>query len=180
MRHQSRSSSNSCGDRMAKRTFALLHPDYHALRIYIADLQRDDLHVSQPCAVGNAESRLVLGRCVSAVNLRTLMSSSIHWRSGLMGFSLIGGSRLEVGVLGSSILKTERPLRYPRSINGLPRPAHAPNRAAAVLPRERVRSLAESGLAALGNQNVEPDILVCIVAWLLSTPQSGPSRRPLS
>jgi hypothetical protein len=29
--------------------------------------------------------------------------------------------------------------------------------------------MAESGLAALGNQNVEPDILACIVAWLLST-----------
>jgi hypothetical protein len=30
---------------------------------------------------------------------------------------------------------------------------------------------AESGMAALGNQNVEPDILVSIVAWLLSTPK---------
>jgi hypothetical protein len=34
-----------------------------------------------------------------------------------MGFSLIGGSRLEVGVLDPSILKTERPSRHPRSIN---------------------------------------------------------------
>jgi hypothetical protein len=30
--------------------------------------------------------------------------------------------------------------------------------------------VAESGLAALGNQNAEPDILVRIVAWLLSDP----------
>jgi len=37
------------------------------------------------------------------------MSSSMRWRSGLMGFSLIGGSCLEVGVLDPSILKTERP-----------------------------------------------------------------------
>jgi hypothetical protein len=34
-------------------------------------------------------------------------------------------------------------------------------------------SLAESGLAALRNRNAEPDILVCIMAWLLST-QSYP------
>jgi|HubBroStandDraft_6_1064221.scaffolds.fasta_scaffold2148096_1 hypothetical protein len=29
--------------------------------------------------------------------------------------------------------------------------------------------VAGNGLAALGNQNVEPDILVCIVVWQLST-----------
>jgi len=44
------------------------------------------------------------------------MSSSMRWRSGLMGFSLIGGSCLEVGVLDPSILKTERPARHLRSI----------------------------------------------------------------
>jgi hypothetical protein len=33
------------------------------------------------------------------VNRRTFMSSSMRWRSGLMGFSLIRGSCLEVGVL---------------------------------------------------------------------------------
>jgi hypothetical protein len=33
-----------------------------------------------------------------------------------MGFSLIGGSCLEVGVLDPSILKTEHPPRHPRSI----------------------------------------------------------------
>jgi hypothetical protein len=38
-----------------------------------------------------------------------LMSSSMRWRSGLMGFSLIGGSCLEVGVLDPSILETELP-----------------------------------------------------------------------
>ena len=37
--------------------------------------------------------------------------------NGLMGFSLIGGSCPEVGVLNPSILKTERPRRHPRSIN---------------------------------------------------------------
>jgi hypothetical protein len=29
--------------------------------------------------------------------------------------------------------------------------------------------VAGSGLAALRNQNAEPDIVVCIMAWLLST-----------
>jgi hypothetical protein len=48
-------------------------------------------------------------RCVSGTNLRMFMSSSMRWRSGLMGFSLRGGPRLEVGVLDPSILKTERP-----------------------------------------------------------------------
>jgi hypothetical protein len=38
-------------------------------------------------------------------------------RNGLMGFSLIGSSCLEVGVLDPSILKTEHPPRHPRSIN---------------------------------------------------------------
>src|SRR5882672_10890737 len=37
------------------------------------------------------------------------MSSIMRRRSGLMGFSLIGSSCLEVGVLDPSILKTERP-----------------------------------------------------------------------
>ena len=35
------------------------------------------------------------------------MSSIMRRRNGLMGFSLIGGSCLEVGVLDPSILKTE-------------------------------------------------------------------------
>jgi hypothetical protein len=34
-----------------------------------------------------------------------------------MGFSLIGGSCREMGVLDPSILKTERSLRHPSSIN---------------------------------------------------------------
>src|ERR1035438_9061813 len=51
----------------------------------------------------------IYSRCVSGTNLRMFMSSSMRWRSGLMGFSLIGGSCLEVGVLEHSILKTERP-----------------------------------------------------------------------
>jgi hypothetical protein len=49
----------------------------------------------------------VLALRVSGTNLRMLMSSSMRWRSGLMGFSLIGGSCLEVGVLDPSILKTQ-------------------------------------------------------------------------
>jgi hypothetical protein len=44
------------------------------------------------------------------------MSSIMRRRSGLMGFSLIGGSCLEVGVLDPSILKTEHPPRHQRSI----------------------------------------------------------------
>jgi hypothetical protein len=50
------------------------------------------------------------------VNLRTLMSSSLRWRSRLTGFSLIAVSGLEAAVLDPSILKTERPPRHPRSI----------------------------------------------------------------
>jgi hypothetical protein len=46
-----------------------------------------------------------------------VMSSSMRRRSGLMGFSLIGGSRPEGGVFDPSILKTERPHRHLRSIN---------------------------------------------------------------
>jgi hypothetical protein len=54
-----------------------------------------------------------------------------------MGFSLILGSCLEVGVLDPSILKTERPLRQPRLITWLlpstpypqPRRLHPPARA---------------------------------------------------
>src|ERR1700732_1725559 len=44
------------------------------------------------------------------------MSSIMRRRNGLMGFSLIGGSCLEGGVLDPSILKTEHPPRHPRSI----------------------------------------------------------------
>jgi hypothetical protein len=51
------------------------------------------------------------------VNRRIVMSSSMRRRSGLMGFSLIGGSRLEGGVFDPSILKTECTHRHLRSIN---------------------------------------------------------------
>ena len=51
-------------------------------------------------------------RWVAGTKLRTVMSSSMRARSGLMGFSLIGVSCLEVGVLDPSILKTEGPPRY--------------------------------------------------------------------
>jgi hypothetical protein len=66
------------------------------------------------------------------------MSSSMRWRSGLMGFSLIGGSCLEIGVLDPSILKTEHPpVTYARS-NGYCGRRNAPDRAASALPRERI------------------------------------------
>jgi hypothetical protein len=80
-------------------------------------------------------------RCVSGTNLRMLTSSSMRWRSGLMGFSLIGGSCLEVGVLDPSILKTERPPVTRARSNGCRGRRNAPDRAASPLPRERVRSL---------------------------------------
>src|SRR6266851_8431691 len=212
--------------------FALLHAEYHAPGINIADLQRDHLHGPQTGAVGNAERRLMLGsgcglqqaqhlfgreharqfarlvdehetarrlrpverhleeersavtvalmlcgckpvsvrcswnarsssgvalsgerprklasfltariysRCVSGTNRRMLMSSSMRWRSGLMGFSLIGGSCLEVGVLDPSILKTERPPVTCARSNGYCGRCCTPDRAASALPRERVR-----------------------------------------
>src|SRR5712664_2173273 len=71
----------------------------------------------RPRKVASLLTARMYSRCVSGTNLRMLMSSSMRWRSGLMGFSLIGGSCLEVGVLDPSILKTERPLRHLRSIN---------------------------------------------------------------
>jgi hypothetical protein len=78
-------------------------------------------------------------RCVSGTNLRMLMSSSMRWRSGLMGFSLIGGSCLEVGALDPSIPKTERPpVTRARSNNYCAR-CNTLDRAASPLPRERVR-----------------------------------------
>src|SRR6266404_6307977 len=47
------------------------------------------------------------------------MSSSMRWRSGLMGFSLIGGSCLEVGVLQPLDPQDGAPARHQRSINAL-------------------------------------------------------------
>src|SRR6266851_5941925 len=70
------------------------------------------------------------------------MSSSMRWRSGLMGVSLIVGSCLEVGVLDPSILKTERPPVTCARSNGYCGRCNAPDRPASALPRERVRSLA--------------------------------------
>jgi hypothetical protein len=67
------------------------------------------------------------------------MSSIMRRRNGLMGFSLIGGSCLEVGVLDPSILKTEHPPRHPRSIKMVTGPKEQPP--CRLLPRERVRSL---------------------------------------
>ncbi|CAN1724183.1 protein of unknown function [Hyphomicrobium sp. 1Nfss2.1] len=80
-------------------------------------------------------------RWVAGTKLPTVMSSSMRARSGLMGFSLIGVSCLEVGVLDPSILKTERPFRYrpPVSWLALPEPL-AQTFARSALPRERVRS----------------------------------------
>ena len=68
----------------------------------------------------------------------------MRWRSGLMGFSLIGGSCLEVGVLDPSILKTERPPVTCARSNGYCGRCNAPDRPARALPRERVRSLANN------------------------------------
>src|SRR5260370_452205 len=48
-------------------------------------------------------------RCVAGVNPRRLMSSSMRWRSGLMGFSLIGAPVLRLECFDPSILKTESP-----------------------------------------------------------------------
>src|SRR5580700_1186394 len=77
------------------------------------------------------------------------MSSIMRRRNGLMGFSLIGGSCLEVGVLDPSILKTEHPPRHPSSIKmvtGLNAHGQRPCR---LFPRERVRSVAHSGAELL-------------------------------
>ena len=61
-----------------------------------------------------------------------------------MGFSVIGGSCLEVGVLDPSILKTERrPVTDPRSV-GYRALATRSRLARSALPRERVRSLTRS------------------------------------
>src|ERR1700693_4426982 len=99
----------------------------------------------RPRKVASLLTARMYSRCVSGTNLRMLMSSSKRWRSGLMGFSLIGGSCLEVGVLDPSILKTERPpVTYARS-NSYCAGCNTPDRPASALPRERVRSLALFG-----------------------------------
>ena len=45
------------------------------------------------------------------------MSSSMRWRSGLMGFSLIGAPVSRLECFNPSILKAEPPARHQRSIN---------------------------------------------------------------
>src|SRR5260221_8355588 len=100
----------------------------------------------RPRKVASLLTARIYSRCVSGTNLRTLMSSSMRRRSGLMGISLIGGSCLEVGVLDPSILKTERPPVTCARSNGYCGRRNAPDRPASALPRERVRSLILNGL----------------------------------
>src|SRR5712692_3256906 len=99
----------------------------------------------RPRKVASLLTARMYSRCVSGTNLRMLMSSSMRWRSGLMGLSLIGSSCLEVGVLDPSILKTERPPVTRARSNSYCGRRNTPDRAATTLPRERVRSLARSG-----------------------------------
>src|SRR5258708_39758173 len=99
----------------------------------------------RPRKVASLLTAPMYSRCVSGTNLRMLMSSSMRWRSGLMGFSLIGGSCLEVGVLDPSILKTERPPVTRARSNGYCGRRNTPDRPASPVPRERVRSLAPNG-----------------------------------
>src|SRR6202166_3511501 len=61
----------------------------------------------------------IYSRCVSGTNRRMFMSSSMRWRSGLMGFSLIGGSCLEVGVLEPLDPQDGAPARHLRSFKCL-------------------------------------------------------------
>jgi hypothetical protein len=78
------------------------------------------------------------------------MSSIMRARSGLMGFSLIGISCLEVGVLDPSILKTERPPRYPMRFNWLAAPSIRDENQRRRLTRERVRSTLHLDRQAIG------------------------------
>jgi hypothetical protein len=74
------------------------------------------------------------------------MSSIMRRRNGLMASAeiveVMGGSRLEVGVFDPSILKAEPPLRHPGSVIVLLRA----RRSRHLLPRERVRSMAQGDI----------------------------------
>jgi hypothetical protein len=62
-----------------------------------------------------------------------------------MGFSLIGGSCLEVGVVDPLILKTGRPACHPVTLTSSLHRRHRLRFARSALPRQRVRSLAQGG-----------------------------------
>src|SRR5260221_8587907 len=79
------------------------------------------------------------------------LSSYMRWCRGRMGFSLIGGSCLEVGVLDPSILKTERPPVTRARSNGYCGRRNTPDRPASPVPRERVRSMALFGHGAMSD-----------------------------
>jgi hypothetical protein len=70
------------------------------------------------------------------------MSSSMRWRSGLMGFSLMS---LEVGVLDPSILKTERPPVTRARSNGYCARRNTPGPAASPPPARAGSFMTQSG-----------------------------------
>ncbi len=116
-----------------------LHTGLGQMQLERAQLFRGRAVGERPRKVASLLTARMYSRCVSGTNLRMLMSSSTRWRSGLMGFSLIGGSCLEVGVLDPSILKTERaPVTRARS-NAYRGRRNTPGRPASALPRERFR-----------------------------------------
>src|SRR3984885_7748934 len=70
----------------------------------------------RPRKIASLLTARIYSRCVSGTNLRMFMSSSMRWRSGLMGFSLIGGSCLEVGVLEPLDPQDGAPARHLRPV----------------------------------------------------------------
>src|ERR1700682_4108899 len=72
---------------------------------------------------------------VFSTKLRTVMSSIMRRRNGLMGFSLIGGSCLEVRVVDPLILKTGRPACHPVLLTSSLHPCHWLRFARSALPR---------------------------------------------
>ncbi len=77
--------------------------------------------------------------CVFSKKLRTVMSSIMRRRSGLMGFSLIGSSCLEVGVLEPLDPQDGASARHLRSFKELLRQTQYARPRREPLPRERVR-----------------------------------------
>src|SRR6516162_1500356 len=69
----------------------------------------------------------------------------MRWRSGLMGFSLIGAPVLRLECFDPSILKDGEPARHPRSINLAAVLSPHGQKPGRLLPRERVRSMAQLG-----------------------------------
>ena len=120
------------------------------LHAALGQMHLEAAHILCRCRVGRASQELGKHRDVADIvvagllaELRTAMSSSMRRRRSLVGLSLIGGSCLEVGGLGTP--RSSRRSTLPVILS--PSPSYRAGRhrlhpARSALPRERVRSMA--------------------------------------